>query len=269
MPTLFNSQIHYYGDQPLEPIAVTQPMRDARAALASLSIETQGFTLSRHRSQIEDWDDLDHVNQVHGPEIGRLTQTLTHADAVIVYPVIARSVARALTEPDHAPIPIAHSDFTEDYRAMGRNPARPYRHFLEPLMRAQGVTYDDLNRATRLQLLQFWRNVGGPNPDQPLALGDARCFPSQRLHRETVEDYAGERLAFETFLVRAPLNPADDHWYVFSDLGLDEVIIFQTYDSRAEEAGRPFWTPHCAVQSPDAKATPRKSIEMRALCLWR
>ena len=268
MRTVFESEIYYLNHPSLEPIAINQPMRDGRAALAMLSIESNGFTLSRHQSQVDSWNDLNLVNEIHRPENAHLAQTITHADAVLVYPAIARSAALGKTEPDHGPIPIAHSDFTEDYRAMVRNPARPYRHFLEPLLGEQGISYDDLNRACRLQLLQFWRNVGPVNPDQPLALGDARCFPSQRLHREMVEEYAGEHLEFETFLVQAPSDPMQDHWYVFSDLGLDDVIVFQTYDSQAEEAGRPFWTPHCSVQSPDPKAKQRESIEMRALCIW-
>ena len=266
---LFEAPVYYFDCNETGVSEVHETMHCGRSALANLEITRQGFTLSRHRSSVSDWDDLDEINRIHRPEIRTLAKTIAHCDEVVVYPALARSTARGLEEPDHAPIQFVHSDFSEDYRAMVRNPARPYRAFLEPLLKESGLSYRDLNQASRLQVLQFWRNTGPINADFPLALADASKVSNNRLHREVIQDYAGDHLEFETLFIKPPpAQTQNDDWFVFSDLTQEEVIVFRTYDSLAEEEGGAFWTPHCAVQNPHPDAKPRSSVEMRALCVW-
>ena len=153
---------------------------------------------------------------------------------------------------------------------MALNPARPYSAFLGPHLTAAGLTYADLNAAKRLLMLQFWRNTGPVNPDFPLAIADAGSVPYHALARETVTEYAGQSLAFETFLLKSPDAKQSYRWFTFPSMTADEVLIFRTYDSRQEDAALPYWTPHTAFPNPDPAARDRfrYSCEMRALCLF-
>ena len=119
-------------------------------------------------------------------------------------------------------------------------------------------------------MLQFWRNTGPINPDLPLAIADASSVPYQALRREVVDQYGGEPLSFETFLLKPQATRNAYRWYHFPNMRQDEVLIFRTYDSQLEEAGKPYWTPHCAFENTDleARKRPRQSLEMRALCLF-
>ena len=111
---LFEAPVYYFDSHETGVSKVHETMNCGRSALANLEINRQGFTLSRHRSSVSDWDDLDEINRIHRPEIRTLAKTIAHCDEVVVYPALARSTARGLEEPDHAPIQFVHSDFSED-----------------------------------------------------------------------------------------------------------------------------------------------------------
>jgi hypothetical protein len=189
----------------------------------------------------------------------------------LVYPAIVRNPIEAAHTPDFAPIQFVHSDFTDDYRAMATSPERPYRAFIEPVLASVGMTQTDLAAASRLMMLQFWRNTGPVAADYPFALCDARSVDESRLLRATVPEYGGLRLEFETFGVLAPVGGRHDDWYTFPNLTVDEVVLLRTYDSALADAGLPYWTPHTAFRDPHVPASPatrRESLEMRALCVW-
>lgn len=250
-------------------IPVEVQILDARGA-RGLDFEACGFRLLADRSAVEDWRYEEEITRVHAPEIRTLARKLSGASKVVVYPPIIRSPASAEQIGDHAPIQYVHSDFTDDFRAMVQDPARPYRAFIEPLLAAQGLTQADVARASRVMMLQFWRNVGEEWPDYPIAFCDARDVSRDQLHAFLVPEYGGRHLEFETFGVLPPADPERHHWYTYPGLGLEEVVVFRTYDSRCAEQGRPFWTPHSAFLDPTAgpDAPQRESVEMRALCLF-
>jgi hypothetical protein len=150
---------------------------------------------------------------------------------------------------------------------------RPYQGFLLRVLEQHGLTQDDLRSASRLMLLQLWRNVGPVRPDHPLAFCDARDVtePDRRISI-LVPEYGGERLDFEAFAFRPPAEGQVDHWYTFPSMHADEAVLLRTYDSACADAGRPFWTPHSAFRDPAVPEAPesrRASVEMRALCIWR
>jgi hypothetical protein len=256
------------GQYAYAPVEVS--IHDGRSVRDALDYEDCGFTLLEHRSSATDWSDESHLDEVHGPEIEKLALEFSGCDRVIVYPPLARSAEKARSQPDYAAIEFVHSDFTDDYLAMIREPDRPYRQFFEARRDRAGVTQDEVDRAERVLMLQFWRNVGPRRPDLPFALCDGRSVPRTQLREFLVPYYAGARLEFRTFGVTPPADPGDNAWYTFPDLGLDEVIAFRTYDSRCAEEGRAFWTPHSAFRDPNAgpDAPARESVEMRALCLF-
>ncbi len=134
----------------MEGQAVDVRIHDGRAAQGSLEFEDCGFTLLEHRSKVEDWTDATHVQAIHNPEIDELATEITGCDRAIVYPALVRSPQAAREVADYAPIQFAHSDYTDDYRAMIEDPKRPYGAFLRPLLQEAGLSQKDLARAERL-----------------------------------------------------------------------------------------------------------------------
>lgn len=248
--------------------AVEVPIHDAREA--ALPFDDCGFQLVDHALPQTDSFDPAELSAVHGPMIAELAQALSGCDRTLIYPPIVRSPKMAQKVADYAPITFVHSDFTEDYRYMVEDPARPYAAYIQPLLAQAGLSQRDVALADRVLMLQFWRNLGAERPDHPLAICDARSVPRSDLLPFVVPEYGGLHLEFETFGVRAPEQPADHHWYTYPGMKHDEVLVFRTYDSRCVEQERPFWTPHSAFRDPRAgpDAPARESLEIRILCLF-
>lgn len=270
MSVLSKIQLNYDGVGGPELTSVTVDLHNGRDALSHLSFEDCGFTLLKHTSAVRNWADEAEVAKIHSPEIEALVLSETGCDAALVYPPLVRSPEAAASEEDYAPIEYVHSDFTDDYGLMVRDAERPYRQFLEALLISGSVTQDDIDHASRLAMIQFWRNTGALRPDRPFALCDAQTVPRAHLQAHLVPEYGGLPLAFETFGVKPPSSCDEHRWYTFPELRDDEVIMLRTYDSQRSADGKPFWTPHSAFKDPDAPADAprRESVEMRALCLW-
>lgn len=269
MTTYCDATFHYAGDEGL--ISVVQPVHDARAA-EGLRFEDCGFARMESRSAVTDWTDSGQVDAIHGPEFRDFALGFTGADRALVYPCIIRSPRMASVVEDYAPIQAVHSDFTDDFGEMVTDPSRPYQSFLQPILDANGLSYEDVGSAARLLMLQTWRNVGPVEADHPLAYCDARSVPESRLGRVRVDEYGGQRLEFEAFVAQRPNAGATDEWYTYPQLHDDEVVLLRTYDSERAERSLPFWTLHAAFRDPhvpDAAGHRRESVEMRALCLWR
>ena len=257
-----------YGSEDSQPVRVT--IGNARKALDALEFESCGFTLLQHESEVDDWHDAMHVADVHMAEIKQLALDHSGCDHALVYPAIVRSPQTARAIADYAPIEFVHSDYTDDFRPMIEDPDRAYGAFIAPALMSTGITQEEIVQADRVMMLQFWRNIGDPRPDYPLALCDARTVPRAHLYPFVVPEYGGLRLEFETFGVHAPTEPESHHWYTFPDLQHDELIAFRTYDSNCAKEDRPFWTPHSAFRDPHAGsgAPLRESVEMRVLCVF-
>lgn len=251
---------------------VTLDILDGRTAADDLDFETCGFRLVEHRSAVTDWRDHAGVDRIHRPEAEALAAGLTDCDVAISYPPIHRSREEALTTPDYAPIDLVHSDFTDDYGPMITDPDRRYRAFLDPLLESHGLAHADVQAATRLMVLQFWRNTGPTRPDYPMAFCAADSVGPDRLVREMLPEYGGLRVDSQFYAVRPPSESQPDRWYTFPDLTTSEAVALRTYDSRCIEGDRPFWTPHSAFRDPNVPSADkryRESVETRLLCIWR
>jgi hypothetical protein len=267
MPEVFcDAKFDYVG------VKVMQPVLDGRkVSAADLPFDECGFQLIAHQSAVTDWTDDKALDKVGRDEFGELAREFTGCDAAGVYTVISRNPATAKTEADFAPILSVHSDYTHDYRPMVTEDDRAYANFLGPVLARYGLSKADLRSASRLMMLQLWRNVGPERPDYPLAFMDARDVsdPARRF-AVLLPEYAGERLDFEAYVFFPP-EGRTDHWYTFPALRSDEAVLLRTYDSERADAGLPFWTPHSAFRDPavpDGVEHRRASIEMRALCVW-
>ena len=237
-------------------------------------LRERGFTLVEHESAVADWTDQVEIDQVHRDEVRELFRSLAGCDNVVVYPGIIRSPYSAQHMADYAPIEFVHSDFTDDYHGMVIEADRPYQEFLRPNLERAGLTRDDLAGASRIAMLQLWRNTGPRWPDAPFALCDARDVPLRRLLPFVIPEYGGLRLEFEIFAALPPGEGDVDRWYTYPGMQRHEVIALRTFDSDRARSGEPFWTLHSAfidpTAPPDTSGTVprRQSLEMRALCIW-
>lgn len=268
VPVYAHAVFNYHDGSQAAPTRV--PVLDAR--LADIDFERSGFTRIDHRSAVTDWHDQRQLDDVYRAEMAAFAVDFTGCDLAVAFPLIARSRRAAERIADHAPIEFVHSDFTDDYGPMVTEPDRPYRAFLDPLLEARGIPRSAVTGATRLMVLQWWRNIGPVEADQPLAMCDAQSIGPDRLLREMLPYYGGLRLDFEIFAVRPPADGDADRWYTYPNMHVDEAIVLRTYDSACVADGRPFWTPHSAFRDPHVPDGPeheRESIEARALCIWR
>ena len=117
--------------------------------------------------------------------------------------------------------------------------------FLQPLLDQAGLTCNDLANASRLMVMQFWRNIGDQNPDRPLALCGASTVHRDEMIPILVSEYAGA-LNFKAFVVRTPADASRHHWYTFPSLSKEETLAFRSYDSLCADEARAFYTPHTA-----------------------
>lgn len=255
------------GDHPLP---VETDILNGRIT-SKLTWEECGFELLQHSSGVGNWWNDDEVDRIYYDEIETLARKLTSCDHVLFYPAIFRSEAMAKKHPDFAPIQHVHSDFTETYGEMIKNPDHPYREIFEPFMAGAGISSENIRNASRIIALQFWRNIGPALPDFPIGFCDCRTVAREALTPVLVREYGGVRNDVEVFVASQPNFEGQHHWYTFPCLSADEVVVFRTYDSARVECGKAFWTLHSAFRdtSLSADAPARQSLELRAICLYQ
>jgi hypothetical protein len=114
----------------------------------------------------------------------------------------------------------------------------------------------------RFAILNFWRPVGGPELQAPLAVCDARTIePSDLISSDLIyPDWTGETYAFA-------FNPRH-LWYWYPRQMPCEATLLKIYDSATD--GRARLTAHTAFDAPAgaAGARPRRSIEVRSIAFW-
>jgi hypothetical protein len=233
--------------------------------------EACGFELVRHHTPFDAWHDDDAVAAEHHAEMERLARSLTGCDHALVTSHIVRGPDQARRHEDLAPITFVHSDFAPGYDALLR---RMYRTGdaagAQAALARNGIDADDVDRASRIVILQFWRNIGPPKMDYPIAFCDARSIDHDDGKAFLVTDYAGSGIDFEAIAVMAPSPRSPQRWYTFPEPTVDEVVAFRTYDSELVARRQVYFTPHSAFRDPDVEIgrPARRSIELRATCLY-
>jgi hypothetical protein len=253
------------------PAPTVVEMLDGRAADLP-GWEECGFELLAHTSAVRDWDDDDEVAAVHHPEMEALARDLTGCDHAVVSAHIKRGPDQAARHEDLAPIRFVHSDFAAGYDTLIRRSIREApRSTATAAHDRNGLTAATYDAATRIVVLQFWRNLGPPRMDLPIAFCDARTVRLTDARPFVVHDYAGAGgPTFEALAIVAPDEPDRHRWYAFLELHRDETVAFRTYDTELVASGATYFTPHSAFRDPMvALGEPaRSSIELRAVCLF-
>lgn len=266
MSETIRADMNYVGDMEAVPVAID--IRNGRLESPG-PWQDCGFELQHRPSAVQNWDDADEVARVHYQEISTLAKELTGCDVALVGSHISRNPEQATGVHEQlSPITFVHSDFAPSYRDVIL--ARYQQPDASAGLEKAGLTPDDVGRAARIIILQFWRNTGPQKMDFPIAFCDARSVKEEELAPIDVTDYAGSGVDFQALGIRAPQDPARHAWYTYPGMNADEVVVFRTYDSAMIEQHAPFYTPHSAFRDPDIEvgAPSRRSIELRATCLF-
>jgi len=229
------------------------PIRDARAVPSALGLERSGFELLAQPSALGDFQDDRQVRERYYRELEALALELTGGLRALVFDhqLRMREPGRAelsFGRPGDGSKPTAlgrvHNDYTE---ASGRR-------------RLHQVLPDAPDDRPFL-ILNFWRLVGNPAIDTPLAVCDARSFARQDW---VATDIIYRERTGEIYLGRHNESHA---WYYYPAMTPDEVLVFKSFDSRLDCPVR--MTPHCAFDDPTAPADAplRRSIEARCLVI--
>lgn len=266
MSTFCRATLNYVKGEGPAPLEVD--IRDGRASDLP-GWDVCGFELVRHRSAVADWFDDEQIAEVHHAEVERLAREMTGADVALVSNHIRRSPQTVREHEDLKPITFVHSDFAAGHELIRTNYLER-RPGTEVAMERNATTVEQVRDAARVVILQFWRNVGPPKMDHPLAFCDARTVTVAEGVPIHVEDYGGTGATFDALAIRAPEDVDDHAWYAFSELRSDEAVAFRTYDTALVEDGEVWFTPHSAFHDPEVPVGQpgRESIELRATCLF-
>lgn len=231
-------------------------MTDARAHVAQLSIDAEGFELWDAPTAVRNFLDDDEVRAVYHAESVDLALAVTGARRAVVFDHLVRQ-----REPDRAAVTFGrkganglpavngriHNDYTE---ASGRRR-------LDLVLQQAG----EATRVGRYAIVNIWRSIGGPVLDTPLAVCDARSVMAGdlvdsevRYPRRTGEIY---------HLVHSPRH----RWSYFPAMDRHEALVFKQYDSQMGGVAR--FVPHSAFDLPHIPpdAPLRQSIELRCLVI--
>jgi len=218
-----------------------------------LGLDTSAFEQIRHRSAFLDWSELQDaklVEAVYYPEVIDAVRARTGARKVVVFDHTLRdSDAKAGTASLREPVRRVHDDqtFESAPRRLGKH--LPPKEALAQLHR-------------RFAIVNFWRPIGGPVQQAPLAMCDARSIevddliPSDLVYRE----WTGETYSFA-------YNPGH-RWYWYPNQTPDEVTLLKIYDPKSDGVAR--LTAHTSFDDPTSppSPSPRRSIKVRTLVLW-
>lgn len=245
----FYANAHEKDYVPLQPVDMA--IADARAIDASL--DREGFALVHQKSAVADLTDMQAVANVHRGEIADLLKSVTGCDHVEMTPFgilrySERSGRTGSTDNSH-PARMAHVDMAHADAAAARAKGAPLGR-----------------EVVRSAQYNVWRALSGTPQDVPLALCDYTSVESADLiDCRAIFDTPGKpEWSFANYVIAH--NPAH-RWYYYSDMTVDEAIVFKTSESDPQRAQL---MPHGAFDNPlaPADAPARVSLEMRGTCYW-
>ena len=235
----------------LEDVSV--PVADMRPIAENLSVDTQGFELLHHETQVDDLYDDAAVESTYHAEVEDILRERFDATHVAIFDVTRRSDdTGGARNPDglRGPATRVHVDYTV---ASGPQRAK------DVLGEAE---YERLIEAgARILQVNVWRPISGPVKRSPLALADAASIATEELVAtdQVFADRVGE--------IYQVAHGAGQRWYYASEIDRDEILLIKGWDSIDD--GRAHFTPHGAfeLQETAPDAPPRESIEVRTFVI--
>ena len=221
-------------------------IRDARDK--DTSLEREGFLLVNHTTKIKDFYDARDIQESYYPEIKALVQEHSGAAFVQIISHITRSEERAAVGSGLGAHRLVHNDFTPNLKKA-----------IEPLVGGY-----DIDKG-RVCVFNLWRRFDLDMVDAPLAVCDALSVDEEKLIPTDLHNYGGGE-GFQVEIYQSS-HCSEHRWFYFPKMQRDEVLVFKTFDSVMD----PFLpTLHSAFDAPDCsqEATPRESVEVRAMCFY-
>ena len=222
-------------------------IHDGWALVREASLDREGFELHHQDSKISDFHDDEEVERVHYPEIAGLIRRATGAARVEIFDHTRRSAGDKRSGV-RDPVRSVHNDYTPK-----SGPQRVRDLFPEEA--------EDLLKR-RFAVVNAWHSIRDRVESHPLAICDARSIePADLVATDLVyKDRVGE-------VYNLAHNP-DHQWFYFPGVDADQIILLKCFDSA--EDGRARFTAHTAFEDPEsaAGASPRESIELRALVFF-
>ena len=266
-PDHVNGVLNYLADRNQHPVTYTYqppagtparsgvytkfrvPIHNARAIMNELSLDRQGFAVTRQHSAVANFYDPEEVRRVYYPEVERLVREFTGAVKVHAFDhnVRSRPMAKRRENGAQEPVKVAHNDYT-----LKSGPQR-----VRDLLPGQaGALLDN-----RFAVINVWRPIRGPVQESPLAVCDARSMAPDDFVKHVLKyrDRDGE-------VYSVAYNP-NHRWYYIPNQQKEEVLLLKCYDSDGHRAR---FTAHSAFEDPTspADAAPRESIEVRTLVFF-
>ncbi len=262
------ASMYYLADLSVKPIVYNPPpgmaatprrlgnyahftvrVHDARPRAGSISLDREGFALTRHDTKVSNFFDDDELRRIYYPEMDALVKRETGASRVVIFDHTLRHADRPQERGLRAPVQNVHNDYTEK-----SGPQRVTELLGEaeaaPLLKRRFAEYN------------VWRPIAGPVTSWPLALVDASTIAPQDLAAcELVyQDRVGE-------IYIGVHNPAHA-WLYVPEMARAEAILIKCYDSARD--GRARFSLHSAFADPTSAsdAPPRQSIEVRAFAFF-
>lgn len=224
-------------------------IRDARPLAGELSLDREGFVLTRHDTAVTDFYDEAELRAVYYPEMERHVRQATGAAMVVVFDHTIRVAERAVERGLRAPVRMVHNDYTE------KSGPQRVRDLLGADEAAARLT-------RRFAEFNVWRPIRGPVLAAPLALADASSIaPADLLTCDLVYANRTGEIYYGVY------NP-DHRWYYFPNMAAHEAVLIKCYDSAKD--GRARFSLHTAFDDPATppSAPPRESIEIRAFAFF-
>jgi len=224
-------------------------IHDARGKIGALSLDREGFVLTKRDTKMRDFYSDDEVRATYYPEIVALLKDLTGAVEIVVFDHTVRVADRPVERGLRAPVQSVHNDYTE------KSGPQRVRDLL-------GDEEAEKRFKHRFAEYNVWRPIAGPVQMAPLALVDARTIAPADL---AVCDLVYADRVGEIYI--GVHNDAHD-WNYFPRMTSDEAILIKCYDSSKD--GRARFSLHSAFMDPTspADAPPRESIEVRAFAFF-
>jgi hypothetical protein len=237
-------------------------IRNARLAAEPFTLDAHGFCLSRHHTNLGDWESQYAPDTPYAAEVCAVARGLCGADLVIPMGGQVRT-SGATSETVQPPAAEAHVDFTE----------KTAQRVAEGMYRKH---HPDGRGYSRFICFSLWRPLSAPPQDWPLALCDGASVRADEGTRNTKVDVdvipTGDALfaeipGEEDMVAATIFHHSPDHrWWYFPDMTPDEVIFIKFHDSDHSRAWR---APHTAFHDRErAGAVERRSIEYRAIAYF-
>jgi hypothetical protein len=239
---------------------------DARSIAPSLSLESEGFILTRRESpshvaadpQLIETNrgrrfDSPAINRAYWDELLPMLKRLSGGDEVIAFPgaLTARRSGNARAPGWEAQVGLAHADVT---RASAEA-------FLAETMKGMGR---EVPAYSRMAVYQTWQVVSPPPHDSTLAFVDSRTVKAGDFVFNDCH-FGTSGTVWDNFESRIARFSPDHRWYYFSNIQTDELLVFKAYDTANTDGDNYI---HGAVDNPAEEVLSRLSVEARYVVLW-